>query len=897
VLLGLAQAASAAEPPNQNDPCARGGRDTCGTTGVGSYQRYRYGIRWFGDFRGAVPGAGRAFCIDLRFWYPSKDHRYEERDAEGLRNRAGKAVSTESLRRMAYALWAFGRTDSPNQQAAVMLYVHNLMGDAAPGEADPGAIGPIVESIYGRVARDAARLHGPYRLDVSIAGALKVGTPAKGSVRLVSATGTPVPGVDVALDGTGVAGLPASVRTDDKGTATVSFTPSAAKGVTIDARTESIASSLPRIFAPTTPAAARNGQRLAAAASQRVSATATQISSKATVSISTTAFPANVLVGQANRDRLRVSGLPAGRTVAATAMIHGPFRTKAEIACDREPAARLPFDITRSGTIGTPVARLTRPGWYTYQLVIAGDPNLAPVTTPCGVPAETFRVQRQPKVTTQVSAPAVRPGAAITDKVLVEGLVDEPATVRASLFGPFPTRQAIRCDVPPLWSGTIAATGGGTYTTEPVALARAGYYTYKETIDAGDFVRPAETACGDVAETTIAVGSPAIRTQVSDQSTAPGATITDTAVVTGLGALEATVTVELWGPFPSPGAIACSGTPYATSTFTAAGDGTYTTAPVKLDRAGYYTYRESIAATESTDAVQTACGEGAETTLAQGAPAVTTVVSREVVRAGTAIFDRIRVTGLGKTPAQVVVELFGPFASRSAIRCTGTPAWRGKVDVPGDGSYRSAGVTIGRVGLYTYRERIEGSGVVTGTTTECAQVEETSLAAPAINTGRGDAGGPFRALQAPSPRPTRVRVPDLGINAPVTAVGIDLATGELDVPAPIQRTGWWRDGAAPGDPHGAVLIGGHVDSATQGTGAFFRLKDATAGDRVQVVTAGGRVRTYRVVSVRRMPKADLPTDIWSLKGRPRLVLVTCGGPFDQAAGHYVDNIVVTAVPV
>ena len=28
----------------------------------------------------------------------------------------------------------------------------------------------------------------------------------------------------------------------------------------------------------------------------------------------------------------------------------------------------------------------------------------------------------------------------------------------------------------------------------------------------------------------------------------------------------------------------------------------------------------------------------------------------------------------------------------------------------------------------------------------------------------------------------------------------------------------------------------------------------------------------------------------------RLVLVTCGGPFDQAAGHYRDNIVVTAVP-
>ena len=72
--------------------------------------------------------------------------------------------------------------------------------------------------------------------------------------------------------------------------------------------------------------------------------------------------------------------------------------------------------------IGTPVARMSKPGWYTYQLVIAGDADFAPVTTPCGVPAETFLVQRQPKVTTTVSSALTRPGTPITDTVLVEGL-------------------------------------------------------------------------------------------------------------------------------------------------------------------------------------------------------------------------------------------------------------------------------------------------------------------------------------------------------------------------------------------------------------------------------------------------------------------------------------------
>ena len=63
--------AAAVLPPNPNDPCSTAGRDTCGTTGVGFYKTYRYGIRWFGDYKGVIDGGGRSFCIDLGYWYPS----------------------------------------------------------------------------------------------------------------------------------------------------------------------------------------------------------------------------------------------------------------------------------------------------------------------------------------------------------------------------------------------------------------------------------------------------------------------------------------------------------------------------------------------------------------------------------------------------------------------------------------------------------------------------------------------------------------------------------------------------------------------------------------------------------------------------------------------------------
>lgn len=895
--LALAPAASAAEPPNQNDPCVEDGRDTCGTTGVGFYERYRYGIRWFGDFRGAIPGGGPGFCVDLRHWYPNPSARYRQVANEGFKNREGETLSIAAQRRMAYALWNYGRSNDRNQQAAMMLYVHGLVGDDAPGEVAPDAVGPAVGSIVRRISRESARFHGPYRLETRIAKGLTAGAPATATVRMLAASGAAVPGVTVALEGSGVRGLPATVRTGDDGVAQVRFTPAGGERVRIDARSGPVASDLPRLFAPTVGPAIRNGQRLAAPASQRVSATATQVSTKASISISTRAFPTTVLVGQANRDRVTVSGLPAGKRVPVTVNVYGPFRAQKDIRCEGAPASTSTLTLTRSGTVGTPVVRLTRTGWYTYQLVVAGDESLEAVTTPCGEPIESFRVQRQPKVTTVVSSQRVRAGSQITDTVRVEGLGEESAVVNAFLYGPFPTREAIRCDVAPLWQGTVDAPRDGEYLTAPVTLPSGGYYTYRETISGSDFVRPTETACGEVAETSIAVGAPAIRTQISAQQTAPGAQITDTAVVTGLGALQATVNVELWGPYPSAEAMTCTGTPYWTGSFTANGDGTYTTAPVTLDRAGYYTYRESIAATESTDSVQTACGEASETTITTARPAVTSRASSEVVRRGTRVFDRLRLSGLGTTPVSIEMELFGPFATRDAMRCTGRPAWRGTVQAQGDGTVRTGATTVDRVGFYTYRARIEGSPLVAAVDTECGIVEETTLGAPAILTGRGDPPGAGRELQAGRSRPTRVRAQALGIDAPVSTVGIDMKSGTLDVPVNIQRLAWWRDGAAPGDRAGAILIAGHVDSATQGEGALIRLQQARAGDQIQVTLANGRTRTYRVASLRRMPKERLPTDVYSLRGRARLVIVTCGGPFDRATGFYRDNVVVTAFPV
>ena len=338
---------------------------------------------------------------------------------------------------------------------------------------------------------------------------------------------------------------------------------------------------------------------------------------------------------------------------------YGPYAAAADATCDGTPVFSAAYDAAGPLTFLSPPATFATPGWYAYQEVVPGDDDDIGLTTPCGAKGELVQVQAAPTLGTTVSSAVVAPGAAIVDHVAVAGLSGQAVTVDAALYGPFPTAAAIVCTGTPAWTGTIAVAADGTYDTDPVSVSDAGYYTYQESIAPGDLVKGVTSACSDTAETTVATGTPAIVTQVSSQDSAPGDSITDTVAVSGIGALELPVTVQLYGPYPSIAAIDCAGTPAWTGTFVAKGDGEYVTDEVPVGVAGYYVYHESIAAGQANTAAQTSCADTAETTFVHATPAVETLVSNAVVRPGSTITDRIKVTGLGTTPA------------RSASSCSG----------------------------------------------------------------------------------------------------------------------------------------------------------------------------------------------------------------------------------
>jgi sortase (surface protein transpeptidase) len=142
--------------------------------------------------------------------------------------------------------------------------------------------------------------------------------------------------------------------------------------------------------------------------------------------------------------------------------------------------------------------------------------------------------------------------------------------------------------------------------------------------------------------------------------------------------------------------------------------------------------------------------------------------------------------------------------------------------------------------------------------------------------------------------PVRIRIPAIGVSAPVMKLGKN-PDGTVQVPplADHNMTGWYQYGPAPGQLGPAVILG-HVDSLT-GISVFYYLKDLRRGDQIYITLADGKVTAFAVDGLQKAAKDAFPAAaVYAKGGYPGLRLITCGGPFDQATGHYLDNIIIYA---
>lgn len=189
-------------------------------------------------------------------------------------------------------------------------------------------------------------------------------------------------------------------------------------------------------------------------------------------------------------------------------------------------------------------------------------------------------------------------------------------------------------------------------------------------------------------------------------------------------------------------------------------------------------------------------------------------------------------------------------------------------------------VTVSAVGEGWWRSGGSGEGAPTDTPSGA----ETDVASPAPSEGLR------RSV------PVRLTIPAVEVDAPVSALGLE--NGELaPLPDPA-AVGWPEEGTSPGEPGSAALLGSvdtgessddsddsegsedstdaedAEDAGSGEPGAFARVHQLDAGDRIDVWREDGEAASFEVVEVRPHAAGEPPA---APVGRPRLRLVGVPG--------------------
>jgi hypothetical protein len=169
--------------------------------------------------------------------------------------------------------------------------------------------------------------------------------------------------------------------------------------------------------------------------------------------------------------------------------------------------------------------------------------------------------------------------------------------------------------------------------------------------------------------------------------------------------------------------------------------------------------------------------------------------------------------------------------------------------------------------------------------------------APQPSAGAAGSTWPLRNMGQPLGRsvPVRVTIPAIGVDSRLLHLGVN-ADGTIEVPSletSADLAAWYKYSVTPGQI-GTSIIEGHVDDRS-GPAVFFQLGALRPGNVIDVTLADGVIAVFRVTGVRQFSKSRFPAQtVYGQAEYPALRLITCGGVFDYATGHYLSSTVVFA---
>jgi hypothetical protein len=140
--------------------------------------------------------------------------------------------------------------------------------------------------------------------------------------------------------------------------------------------------------------------------------------------------------------------------------------------------------------------------------------------------------------------------------------------------------------------------------------------------------------------------------------------------------------------------------------------------------------------------------------------------------------------------------------------------------------------------------------------------------------------------------PVGLTVEAAGIDAGIEALRV--VDGAMADPSGPWVVAWYENLGALGRA-GNIVMAGHIDYWNVGPAVFYNLSTLEPGDEIVLSGDDGKTYPFAVEWVRQYDSGSMPLDeVAGPTEGQSVTLITCGGAFDYASGHYLQRTVVRA---
>ena len=278
-------------------------------------------------------------------------------------------------------------------------------------------------------------------------------------------------------------------------------------------------------------------------------------------------------------------------------------------------------------------------------------------------------------IVTQASGP-VTLGASITDTATLSGSGGVVPTGSIT----FNAYSDSTCTTKVFGPNAVTVNGFGNYTSGSYTPSAAGTYYWIASYSGDSNFPAANGACGDTNESSVVnKASPTIATVAQAGPVNIGATINDTATVSGGSSPTGTVTFSLYGPNDST----CASVAIFTSTVALVG-GTATSGNFTTTVAGTYRWIAVYNGDSNNNTVSGACGDTNESSVVQpNTPALSTAPTVKVIHS-----DSATLSGGASATGSITFKLYKGDATCTSVDPT-VFVFTSTKTVSGNGSYAS----------------------------------------------------------------------------------------------------------------------------------------------------------------------------------------------------------------